>query len=111
MLTIKRVALVVLVLSIVCPYFVQSKAVKTTNYDLFPKNCNMGQHPKAGKCNPNTDYCKKNQYNAATYSCKKCVWYAFFVKNITQGSNTGNYCESRWWLLVVVILSSLLLLL
>ena len=75
----------------------------------YPFACANGWHPKGEDCVSNTDYCEKGKWIALTTSCGDCNWYTFHVKNTTEGSKTGDYCETRWYMLWLFIFALLLL--
>lgn len=77
--------------------------------------CNLGYHLLGDMCHPNTAYCVDKAYDADTFNCTECKWYAFQVQgDLTHFPYfTGDYCRTRWWwfaLTLFLALTALLLL-
>jgi hypothetical protein len=61
--------------------------------------CALGYHKLDKWCHPNTAYCSDKSYDAQTFNCFHCKWYAFQVQgDLTRFPDfTGDYCQTNWW--------------
>jgi len=103
--------LLLVLLGVCCTTAIEKASIDLKASKKMPKcqttkqvngRCALGWHVRDKLCKRNTCGCHK--YDAVTYNCASCKWWAWQVENDrvdkVGGTKTGNFCQTAHWFIV-----------